>query len=144
MSRRLGHLQIRSEAGLLEALLLVPAGRRRGAALVCQAHPQHGGTTHAKAVYHPARGLESAGFSVPCFNFRGTGKSEGHSSGGPGEFEDASVALAWLEQRHAAFRSSWLASPSGRGSACVPVLDTMPSRRSWPSTRPSRSTTSTS
>jgi alpha/beta superfamily hydrolase len=100
MSRQLEPVRLEGPAGALEAQYTHPARARPGAALVCHPHPQHGGTMHTKAVYHIARGMESAGLPVLRFNFRGVGRSAGGYTGGPGERDDARAALAWLAARH--------------------------------------------
>jgi alpha/beta superfamily hydrolase len=98
--RRIESLRIAGPAGALEAQLLIPHTPRRGAALLCHPHPQHGGTMHTKALHHAARGLASAGIPVLRFQFRGVGCSAGRYTGGPGERADARAALEWLAARH--------------------------------------------
>src|SRR5260370_18838459 len=44
------------------------------------------------------KALNSFGFPVLRFNFRGTGVSEGEHAGGIGELEDVRAALDWLER----------------------------------------------
>ena len=44
------------------------------------------------------KALNSFGFPVLRFNFRGTGLSEGEHAHGIGEVEDVQAALAWLER----------------------------------------------
>lgn len=44
------------------------------------------------------KALNSFGFPVLRFNFRGTGLSEGEHASGVGEVEDVRAALAWLER----------------------------------------------
>src|SRR5258707_13582935 len=84
-------------AGRLEALLNVGAPEAAYAALVCHPHPLYGGTLHNKVVFHAMKALNSFGFPVLRFNFRGTGLSEGEHDGGIGEVEDVRAALDWLE-----------------------------------------------
>jgi alpha/beta superfamily hydrolase len=100
MTRRVETVELPGAAGRLEALWTSPAVPRAGAALVCHPHPQHGGTMHTKAVHATARALAAVGLPVLRFNFRGVGRSIGRYSGGPGEREDARVALDWLRTRH--------------------------------------------
>lgn len=83
-------------AGRVEALLHVPAGRPRFAAVASHPHPLHGGTIHNKVIYRVARGLEDAGGLVLRFNFRGAGLSEGVHDAGRGEQDDLRSALAHL------------------------------------------------
>jgi alpha/beta superfamily hydrolase len=94
-------LQIRSlylegPAGSLEALLNQGAPQATHAALVCHPHPLFGGTMHNKVVFHSMKALNSFGFPVLRFNFRGTGLSHGEHDQGRGEVEDVRAALHWL------------------------------------------------
>jgi hypothetical protein len=68
------------------------------AAVVCHPHPLYGGTLHNKVVFHTMKALNSFGFPVLRFNFRGTGLSEGEHANGIGEVEDVRAALDWLER----------------------------------------------
>ena len=69
------------------------------AAVVCHAHPLHGGMMHFKVVFRAAKALQSAGLAVLRFNFRGVGRSEGVHDHGAGEQEDARAALFEMEDR---------------------------------------------
>jgi uncharacterized protein len=84
-------------AGRLEALLNGGSPNATHAALVCHPHPLYGGTLHNKVVFHTMKALNSFGFPVLRFNFRGAGLSEGERSDGIGEVEDVRAALDWLE-----------------------------------------------
>jgi len=84
-------------AGRLEALLNAGASGATHAALVCHPHPLFGGTLHNKVVFHTMKALNSFGFPVLRFNFRGTGLSEGEHDHGKGEVEDVRAALDWLD-----------------------------------------------
>ena len=86
-------------AGRLEAVLMRPPGPPVAAAVVCHAHPLHGGMMHFKAVFRAAKALQSAGLAVLRFNFRGVGRSEGVHDDGVGEQEDARAALSELQSR---------------------------------------------
>src|SRR5512139_460081 len=92
-------LDFRGPAGRLEATLMLPEAPPAAAAVVCHAHPLHGGMMHFKAVFRAARALQSAGLAVLRFNFRGVGRSEGAHDDGIGEQEDARAALSELERR---------------------------------------------
>ena len=85
-------------AGHLEALLNAGSPTATHAAVVCHPHPLYGGTLHNKVVFHAMKALNSFGFPVLRFNFRGTGLSEGEHDKGNGEVEDARAALDWLER----------------------------------------------
>jgi uncharacterized protein len=84
-------------AGRLEALLNAGAENATHAAVVCHPHPLFGGTLHNKVVFHTMKALNSFGFPVLRFNFRGTGLSEGDHDRGIGEVEDVRTGLDWLE-----------------------------------------------
>ncbi len=92
-------LFIPGPAGRLEALLNHGAPEATHAALVCHPHPLFGGTMHNKVVFHVMKALNSFGFPVLRFNFRGAGLSEGQHDEGRGEQGDVEVALRWLEER---------------------------------------------
>ena len=85
-------------AGRLEALLNAGSPEATHAALVCHPHPLYGGTLHNKVVFHAMKALNSFGFPVLRFNFRGTGLSEGEHAGGIGEVDDVRTALDWLDR----------------------------------------------
>ena len=86
------------QAGQLEALLNSGAENATHAALVCHPHPMFGGTMHNKVVFHAMKALNSFGFSVLRFNFRGTGLSQGEHDHGRGEIDDVRTALDWLDR----------------------------------------------
>ena len=85
-------------AGRLEALLNAGSPDATNAAVVCHPHPLYGGTLHNKVVFHAMRALNSFGFPVLRFNFRGTGLSEGEHANGIGGVADVRAALDWLER----------------------------------------------
>jgi len=84
-------------AGRLEALLNAGAEHATHAAVVCHPHPLFGGTLHNKVVFHTMKALNSYGFPVLRFNFRGTGLSQGEHDHGIGEVDDVHAALDWLD-----------------------------------------------
>ena len=85
--------------GRLEAILMGPETPPVAAAVVCHAHPLHGGMMHFKVVFRAAKALQEQGLAVLRFNFRGVGRSEGVHDDGNGEQEDARAALSELERR---------------------------------------------
>jgi len=87
-------------AGRLEALLNAGAEKATHAALVCHPHPLFGGTLHNKVVFHTMKALNSFGFPVLRFNFRGAGLSHGEHDQGEGEVEDVRAALDWLHSEY--------------------------------------------
>jgi len=90
-------LFLNGPAGRLEALLNGGAENARFAAVVCHPHPLFGGTLHNKVVFHSMKALNSFGFPVLRFNFRGAGLSQGEHDQGNGEVEDVHTALDWLD-----------------------------------------------
>lgn len=90
-------LFIDGPTGRLEALVNAGVTDATHAALVAHPHPLYGGTMHNKVVYHAAKALNSFGFPVLRFNFRGAGMSEGEHAHGHGEVDDVRSALAWLK-----------------------------------------------
>src|SRR5579864_642066 len=90
-------LFLEGPAGRLEALLNAGAANATHAALVCHPHPLFGGTLHNKVVFHTMKALNSFGFPVLRFNFRGAGLSQGEHDQGNGEVEDVRTALDWLD-----------------------------------------------
>src|SRR5690242_1610443 len=84
-------------AGQLEALLNSGAQNATHAALVSHPHPLFGGTMHNKVVFHTMKALNSFGFPVLRFNFRGTGLSQAEHDHGRGEVDDVRTALDWLD-----------------------------------------------
>jgi alpha/beta superfamily hydrolase len=90
-------LFIDGPAGRLEALLNAGAENATHAAVVCHPHPMFGGTLHNKVVFHTMKALNSFGFPVLRFNFRGAGLSQGEHDHGNGEVEDVRTALDWLD-----------------------------------------------
>jgi alpha/beta superfamily hydrolase len=90
---------VKGPAGRLEALLMRPEGAVAAAAVVCHAHPLHGGMMHFKVVFRIAKALQERGLSVLRFNFRGVGTSEGVHDHGQGEQADVRAALDEMERR---------------------------------------------
>ena len=90
-------LFLEGPAGRLEALLNAGAENATHAAIVCHPHPLFGGTLHNKVVFHTMKALNSFGFPVLRFNFRGAGLSQGEHDHGKGEVEDVRTALDWLD-----------------------------------------------
>lgn len=91
-------LMLEGPAGQLEALLNSGAETATHSALVCHPHPMFGGTMHNKVVFHAMKALNSFGFPVLRFNFRGTGLSHGEHDQGRGEIDDVHTALDWLDR----------------------------------------------
>ncbi len=90
---------IAGPAGRLEAILMKPEGEPAAAAVVCHAHPLHGGMMHFKVVFRAAKALQQHGVAALRFNFRGVGRSEGIHDEGRGEQDDVRAALDEAERR---------------------------------------------
>ncbi|PYX29595.1 MAG: alpha/beta hydrolase [Acidobacteria bacterium] len=90
-------LFLEGPVGRLEALLNAGSEGATHAAVVCHPHPLFGGTLHNKVVFHTMKALNSFGFPVLRFNFRGTGLSQGDHDHGSGEVDDVRAALDWLD-----------------------------------------------
>src|SRR6187397_611134 len=88
-------------AGRVEAVLnLPPEGFAPSAlAVICHAHPLHGGMMHFKVIFRAAKALQAQGLAVLRFNFRGVGRSEGTHDHGAGEQDDARAGLSEMERR---------------------------------------------
>lgn len=85
-------------AGKLETIsdVAMPAGARRGVAVICHPQPQQGGTMHNKVVTMTERALRELGLDTVRFNFRGTGESAGVYDEGHGEGDDLAAVVAWV------------------------------------------------
>src|SRR5215472_13686753 len=93
-------LLLRGPAGVLEAATALPsaADARRGTAIICHPHSQHGGTMHNKVVTIVERSLRELGLATVTFNFRGVGDSTGRYDDGRGETDDLLAIAAWVRQ----------------------------------------------
>ena len=81
-------ITLQGGAGLIEALLDVPAGEPRGTAVIAHPHPLFGGTMTNKVVQTLARAWVQTGWRAVRFNFRGVGASAGAYDEGRGEAAD--------------------------------------------------------
>jgi hypothetical protein len=90
---------IAGPAGRLEALLMNADGPATAAAVICHAHPLHGGIMHFKVLFRAAKALQARGVAVLRFNFRGVGRSEGTHDEGRGEQGDAVAAANEMARR---------------------------------------------
>jgi len=89
-------LFLQGPSGRLEALLNAGNDNATLAAVICHPHPLFGGTLHNKVVFHTMKALNSFGYPVLRFNFRGAGLSEGEHDYGNGEVDDVRAALDWM------------------------------------------------
>jgi alpha/beta superfamily hydrolase len=77
----------------LEAELRLPQDEPVAAAVVCHAHPRHGGSKDHPILWAIRSELSTRGFAVLAFNFRGTMRSGGTYGAGRTEVEDVSAAI---------------------------------------------------
>jgi alpha/beta superfamily hydrolase len=77
----------------LEGELRLPEGAARGSAVICHAHPRHGGSKDHPILWAVRNDLANRGFAVLAFNFRGTMGSAGSYAGGRGETKDVAAAI---------------------------------------------------
>ena len=96
---RIEALELAGPAGRLESLLNLGQPEAEYAAIVAHPHPLFGGTMHNKVVFHAMKALNSFGFPVLRFNFRGIGTSQGVHDNGRGEVEDVQTGLDYMKQR---------------------------------------------
>ncbi len=80
----------------LEAVLAVPSGSPRAAAVVCHPHPQYGGDMDNPVVTFVAAALAADGVAALRFNFGGVGRSEGSYGDGVAEVGDVRAAISAL------------------------------------------------
>jgi alpha/beta superfamily hydrolase len=92
-------VEIEGPAGVLEALVELPAESAGAIAVVCHPHPLYSGTMHNKVAHTLARSFRSLGAIAVRFNFRGVGASAGEYAEGIGELEDALAAADWAQNR---------------------------------------------
>jgi alpha/beta superfamily hydrolase len=117
-------------AGPLEALLDVPEGEPRAAAVFAHPLPTEGGTMHTKVVFQAAKALARIGVATLRFNFRGVGSSAGTFDAGPGEMEDYRAGLDFMKGRYSGLPlwaagfsfGSWIALTVGAGDPRVQLL----------------------
>lgn len=77
----------------LEGELRVPEASPRGSAVLCHAHPRHGGSKDHPILWAIRNELAHRGFAVLAFNFRGTMGSAGIYGGGHTEVKDVAAAI---------------------------------------------------
>ena len=81
-------LFVKGPAGKLETIVLVPASKSRGIAIIAHPHPLYQGNMDNKVVYILSKALLESGYLTVKFNFRGVGASEGNHAEGIGEIDD--------------------------------------------------------
>jgi alpha/beta superfamily hydrolase len=90
-----------TEDGLrLEGEIREPDGPVLALAVLCHAHPQHGGSKDHPLLWAIRNDLSGRGFAVLSFNFRGVMGSEGVFGGGAEELADVEAAVGAMLERH--------------------------------------------
>ena len=77
----------------LEGELRRPESNPRGSAVICHAHPRHGGSKDHPILWAIRNELAQRGLAVLAFNFRGTMRSGGTHGGGRSETKDVAAAI---------------------------------------------------
>jgi alpha/beta superfamily hydrolase len=77
----------------LEGEVRLPERPPRGAAVICHAHPRHGGSKDHPLLWAIRIDLARLGFAVLTFNFRGVMGSGGSYGGGDAELADVWAAI---------------------------------------------------
>ena len=84
----------------IEGELRLPDVDAKGTAVLCHAHPRHGGSKDHPLLWAIRNDLAAVrGFAVLGFNFRGTMGSAGTYGGGRDELRDARAAIGFIRRR---------------------------------------------
>ena len=84
----------------LEGELRLPDDPPRGSAVICHAHPRHGGSKDPPILWSVRNELAGKrGFATLVFNFRGTMGSGGTFGGGRDELRDVRAAVSTVRER---------------------------------------------
>lgn len=75
-----------------------PEGKPLGTAVICHAHPRHGGSKDHPLLWAVRNELAHRGFAVLAFNFRGTMRSDGTYAGGRTEVKDVAAAVGRVRE----------------------------------------------
>ena len=124
------HLDLDCAAGRLEALIDLPAGAPRAAAVLASAPPDEAGSMRSRVLHEAARALARVGVAAVRFNYRGVGVSAGSFTGGPAEVDDVRAVLDLLSARFPALPlwalgcsfGAWVAMTTGAGDPRVEAL----------------------
>ena len=82
----------------LEGELRRPETIPSASAVICHAHPRHGGSKDHPILWAIRNELSKRGFAVLAFNFRGTMRSAGTYAGGRSETKDVAAAIERVRQ----------------------------------------------
>ena len=89
-----------SDGVLLEGELRMPDQASHGSAVICHAHPRHGGSKDHPVLWAIRNELAGKrGLATLGFNFRGIMGSAGEFGGGHDELEDARAAIGFVRER---------------------------------------------
>ncbi|MBA4249723.1 MAG: alpha/beta hydrolase [Candidatus Puniceispirillum sp.] len=99
---------IEGPAGRIEAKYTKGHNEELPVVLILHPDPRQEGTMHNKVVYTLYKAFAESGFQTLRINFRGVGLSEGVSTEGDGEIEDAIAALHWIKQKCPLSQEIWL------------------------------------
>jgi alpha/beta superfamily hydrolase len=89
-----------SDGVLLEGELRLPEEAPHGSAVICHAHPRHGGSKDHPVLWAIRNELAGKrGFATLGFNFRGIMGSAGEYGGGVDEIEDVRAAIGFVRER---------------------------------------------
>lgn len=89
-----------SDGLTLEGEVREPDGEPRGAAVLCHAHPAHGGSKDHPVLWAVRNELGGRrGLYTLAFNFRGVMGSEGEHTGGDAEVADIEAAVAFVREQ---------------------------------------------
>ena len=84
----------------LEGELRMPDDPPRGSAVICHAHPRHGGSKDHPVLWSVRNELAGKrGLAALVFNFRGTMGSAGTYGGGRDELRDVRAAIGFVRER---------------------------------------------
>ena len=84
----------------IEGELRLPDVEAKGTAVLCHAHPRHGGSKDHPLLWAIRNDLAAArGLAVLGFNFRGTMGSAGTYGGGRDELRDTNAAIGFIRRR---------------------------------------------
>jgi uncharacterized protein len=84
----------------LEGELRMPDDAPRGSAVICHAHPRHGGSKDHPVLWSVRNELAGKrGLAALVFNFRGTMGSAGTYGGGRDELRDVRAAIGFVRER---------------------------------------------
>ncbi|MGQ0669264.1 MAG: alpha/beta hydrolase [Actinomycetota bacterium] len=87
-------VRLSTEDGVsLEGEIRMPEGAPRGSAVICHAHPRHGGSKDHPILWAIRNELAHRGFAVLGFNFRGVMRSSGTYGSGLTEVADVRAAV---------------------------------------------------